>query len=306
MIAVYGANGFIGQGLMRHLVAENKEVCAISRHFGQSFIDEFSENTQIIESDFSNRATTIDTLQGVDAVVQLICSSSPGFGNQYVLSDIEENIIPHVRFIQDCVEMGVKRYIFLSSGGTVYGPTTQIPIPETHQTNPISSYGLSKHVVEKYLGLYCNTDSLECVILRMANVYGPGQVLRKGQGLIPALLERYKQGKPIDIYGDGSALRDYIYLEDAIDALSLAIATPDARNEVLNIGSGKGRSVIDIVEAVESLLNIKLERHYIEKRNSDVDTNVLDISKAHSVLGWAPKTTLLDGLKATLCEHGLI
>lgn len=304
MIAVYGANGFIGRSLMRRLVAENKNIRAISRHFDQSFIDEFRDHAQIIESDFSNNLTMVDTLQGVEEVVQLISTSSPGFGNRYLIDDIEDNIIPHVRFMQNCVEMGIRRYIFISSGGTVYGPTTHIPIPETHQTNPINSHGLSKLVVEKYLGLYSKTDGLECVILRLANAYGPGQILRKGQGLIPAILGRYKKGLPIDIYGDGSALRDYVYIDDVVGAISLAITTPGARNEILNIGSGIGRSVIDIIEAIENLLNIKLERHYISKRDSDVDANVLDVSRAKPVLGWVPMTSFQDGLKATLSEQG--
>ena len=113
--------------------------------------------------------------------------------NDHEIADIAENVIPHVQFLKSCVQAGVKRYIFLSSGGTVYGPGAPTPTPETSQTNPISSHGLTKLVVEKYIQMHGHVDGLEYIILRVANPFGPGQEFRKGQGLIAAILDHWRK-----------------------------------------------------------------------------------------------------------------
>src|SRR5690606_29266876 len=138
--------------------------------------------------------------------------------------------------LRECVSVGVRRFVFLSSGGSVYGPVPgDRTIPETHPTNPISSHGVTKLMMEHFIRLHSHLDDLEHVILRVANPYGPGQIVKTGQGLIPALLQRHAKGLPVTVYGDGSAARDYVYIDDVVDAIVRAINITDHQQLTVNI-----------------------------------------------------------------------
>ena len=191
-----------------------------------------------------------------------------------------ENVVPQVRFARDCAAAGIERLVFISSGGTVYGTPNRVPIDEDHPLAPLNSHGLTKLMVEQYLGLIARTRGLDSVILRVSNPFGPRQAFRKGQGLIPAILERHRQGLPVQVFGDGSAQRDYIYVGDVIDAILAALRLPQARGGIFNIGSGEARSVLEIVAAVEARLGTRLDREHAPVRASDVEVNVLDIRRA--------------------------
>jgi UDP-glucose 4-epimerase len=258
-----------------------------------------------IEADLRDALEMSSSLQGVDTVVQLVSTSSPGLQNRYNVSDIQDNVIPHVEFIQSAIASGVKKYVFISSGGTVYGPGMQTPIPEDAPTNPISSHGLTKLMIEKYIQMYGYVDQLSYVILRVANPFGPGQAFRKGQGLIPALMARYAEHKPVRIIGDGSARRDYVFIDDLIDAIEAAIIHDDVNRAIINIGSGESRSVLDVVDTIEEITGIRFQREHVDQRNTDVDINVLDITRAKNTLGWAPKTDFRSGLEETLRTYSI-
>ena len=147
MIAVYG--GFIGRHLVRDLASKGASVRAVSRKFHRAFVDSIPRSVEFVESDLSQPLAMASSLQDVTTAVQLRSSSSPGLMNDNAVADITENVAPHVQFLQNCLCTGVKRYAFLSSGGTVYGPNTPVPTPETCPTNPISSHGLTQLFVEK-------------------------------------------------------------------------------------------------------------------------------------------------------------
>lgn len=300
MIGIYGSNGFIGRHLVRRLAGLGVAAKAVSRRHDESFVSEFDDRIEFVQADLTDPLAVGASLQDVETVVQLISTSSPGLRNDHAVVDIQENVIPHVSFLQDCVRAGVKRYVFLSSGGTVYGPGTGSPMPETGATDPICSHGLTKIMVEKYIQMHGHLDGLEYVILRLANPFGPGQEFRKGQGLIPAILDRYRTGQPIRIFGKGEARRDFVYIGDVIDAI---VATLDLQADsrlVLNIGSGETRSVLEVVEAIEAATGHRFERKYIEARNTDVDVSSLDISRAREVLGWTPRTSFESGIRQTV------
>jgi UDP-glucose 4-epimerase len=305
MIGVYGADGFIGRHLMRRLIERGLPVRAVSRRFERDFADEVEDLADLVAADLSQPLAMASSLQDVSTVVQLMSSSSPGLKNDHAVADITENVVPHVEFLQNCLRAGVKRYIFLSSGGTVYGPGAPVPTPETAPTNPISSHGLTKLFVEKYIQMHGHVDGLEYIILRVANPFGPGQTFRKGQGLVPAIIERWQKGQPVRIFGDGAARRDYIFISDVIDAIEAAITVRGTPRHILNIGSGETRSVNEVVEAIESAGGITMAREYVAARSTDVDVACLDISQARAVLGWAPRTDFRQGMKQTV-EHFLV
>ncbi|WP_157014696.1 NAD-dependent epimerase/dehydratase family protein [Mesorhizobium xinjiangense] len=296
MIGVYGANGFIGRHLVRRLVATGHPVRAVSRRYDKPFIEEFESRLEREEADLRQPIAMASSLQGIETVVQLVSTSSPGLGNDHAVSDINENVVPHVEFLRNCVKAGVKRYIFLSSGGTVYGPEAPVPTPETAPTDPISSHGLTKLIVEKYIQMHGHVDGLEYVILRLANPYGPGQEFRKGQGLIPAIFDQYRRRLPVRILGDGTARRDYVFIEDVTDAIVASVELSFAPQLVLNIGSGETKSVIDVIETIEDVTGHRFERNYVDARKTDVTISRLEIAQAVRVLGWMPRTTFREGI----------
>lgn len=300
MIGIYGANGFIGRHLVQRLIQEKRLVKCVSRRFDEGIRAEYDANVEWFEGDFRHSLEMVASLQGVETIVQLISNSSPGLGNDNVVADINDNVVPHVQFLQSCVNAGVKRYIFISSGGTVYGPDVQVPTPESSPCNPISSHGITKLFVEKYIKMYGHTSGMDYAILRLSNPYGPGQIYKKGQGLIPAVLQQHRMNKPIQIFGGGTARRDYIFIDDVIDAIVAAIDAPGINQSVLNIGSGISRSIKEVIEALETNLQVDFEKEYVDGRQTDVSESRLDISKAGEVIRWLPKTKFEDGISKLL------
>ncbi|WP_294646223.1 NAD-dependent epimerase/dehydratase family protein [uncultured Aureimonas sp.] len=300
MIGIFGANGFIGRHLVRRLAGGPERVRAVSRHIDPAFAASLPADVEVVQADLGDDLAMASALTDLRVVVQLISTSSPGLQNRYAVSDIRDNVVPQVSFLEACVAANVERYVFLSSGGTVYGQPQTLPIPETHEAKPLSSHGMTKLVVEQYIGMYGRLHDLDSVILRVANPFGPGQRFRKGQGLIPALLQRHAQGLPVRIINGGEAIRDFLYIDDLADAVALSLTAPAAAGRTINIGSGEGRRIMDVIEAVESVLGQRFAREDGGTRDSDVDANVLDITLARDLLGWSPKTPFMDGLRLTL------
>jgi UDP-glucose 4-epimerase len=299
VFAVFGANGFVGRHVVERLLAEGATVRAVSRRFDPEVEAAFAGRAEMVVADLKDPFACLAALTGVRDVLQLVSTSSPGLKNDYLERDINDNVLPQLRLAQDCLAAGVRRHVFLSSGGTVYGRPLRLPIDEDHPKNPISSHGLTKLAVEKYLGLLAQTRGLDSVILRVANLFGPGQTLRKGQGLIPAILDRHRQSQPVPIFGDGSARRDFVYIDDVVDAILAAFQMPEAIG-AYNIGSGETRSVCEILDAVEARIGRPVMREHLPARPSDVEVNLLDISRAGRELGWRPKTAFATAMDRTI------
>jgi len=193
------------------------------------------------------------------------------------------------------------KLVFVSSGGTVYGRPQQTPIPETHPTEPTCSYGIVKLAIEKYLALYQMLHGLDYRVLRLANPYGPGQEANRAQGVIGTFLSRVVHDEAIEVWGDGSVVRDYLYIGDTVAAMLLAAEYAGAER-IFNIGSGEGHSVREIIAAVEQATGKKAKASYTAARKFDVPVSVLDISRAQNELGWRPAVNLDEGLYLTLAH----
>ena len=190
------------------------------------------------------------------------------------------------------------KLIFVSSGGTIYGEPENTPILEEHSTNPICSYGISKLAIEKYLHLYEHLYGLDYMVLRVSNPYGERQNPESAQGAIPVFMLKVLQNKPIQIWGDGSIARDFIYISDVVDALVTAVET-NSSEKVYNIGSGVPTSLNDLVKTIENVSGKMAKIEYTPQRKLDVPVNCLNISRAATDLGWSPKVSMRDGLNKT-------
>lgn len=308
MIGVLGARGFLGQHVVKALAEGGHRVLAVARSFEGATAFDGLDDVERVELDVWDKAGIERILPFSETVVQLVGNTSPATGGRSLAADVREHVMPHVEFLDQCVSAGVRRVIFASSGGTVYGAAagTDGAITELSPTHPISSHGLSKLMIERTLALHGHLHGLEYVILRIANAYGPLQTAHRGQGLIPAVLDRYRNGQPVTVFGDGSTIRDYVYGDDVAAAVRLAAELDGSPQLVVNIGTGIGSSVADIIGKIESIAGIRFEVDHRPARPVDVPASVLDVTLARQELGWTPAVDLCAGLTRTLRAHGLV
>jgi UDP-glucose 4-epimerase len=293
---VLGAGGFIGINLCRALVKAGVAV----RGFGRvPAYPVAMPDIPWTRAEFTDRPALAQALQGAEVVFHLLGGSIPEAAEKDPAGDLRVNAAASVDLLGLCQLAGVKRIVFISSGGTVYGVPRCIPIPESHPTDPISAYGIHKLLVEKYLGLMAHRHGLRATVLRAANPYGPYQSPGRGQGVIATLIGRRLTGQSVEIWGDGSVVRDFLHVGDLVDAMLLAAAY-DGPHHVLNVGSGRGRSILEVVTSIDAVLEME-GSSVLHKpgRAVDVPANVLDISLAKRELGWVVRREWKQGLMET-------
>lgn len=294
--AVLGAGGFIGTNLCRALVGRTGALRAFGRR--QSF-PQALQGCEWLHGDFADPACIAAAIAGCDVVFHLVNATTPASANVDKVADLNANVANTLHMLDACRKSGVRRVIFVSSGGTVYGIPKQVPTPETACTDPITAYGISKLTIEKYLGLYEYLYGLEYRVLRVANPFGPYQTALKNQGAIAAFARRALSGAPIEVWGDGSVVRDYVYIDDVVEALILA-ATHVGCGRIYNIGSGEGRSLNEIITEIGKLLEIEIPVDRRPGRPVDVPVSILDNTFAAKDLNWRPRTAFKDGLRLTV------
>jgi UDP-glucose 4-epimerase len=248
-------------------------------------------------ADFTDIPALIEALSGVDVVFHLISTTTPATSNQDPIFDVESNLVATVRLIQLIRDSGVRRLVYLSSGGTVYGIPETLPIPEEHQLRPICSYGIVKVAVENYLYMFQQLHGLDYVVLRASNPYGERQGHYGVQGVIGTFLNKTLKGEELEIWGDGGLVRDFVYVKD-LAGLCVAAGESD-KVGVYNAGSGKGHSIEEVKGYVEQAVGRKVVVNRRESRNFDVPKVVLDISKASHAFNWRPEVDLAAGIKIT-------
>ena len=297
---VIGGNGFIGNNLVNALLRDGSQVRVFDRF--PSRFQEPNPEVEYITGDLGNHAEVSTVVNDVDIVFHLASTTLPHTSNEDPVYDITSNVIDTVQLLQQCTKVGVKKVIFVSSGGTIYGAPKTIPISENHPTDPICSYGITKLAIEKYLSLFQHLYGLEYVVARLSNPFGELQNPNAKQGAVAVFMNNILQGRPITIWGDGEVIRDYIYIGDAIDALISAVHyQPQGADapRVFNIGGGKGCSLNNLIDAMRDVIETNIEVTYTPGRPEDVPANVLDITRAEEVLHWKPKVELRDGLSRT-------
>lgn len=296
---VLGGGGFMGSHLSEALLAAGHAV----RIFDRPNLSRFKplqdhDGIEWFEGDFINRDDVGQAVTGCDIVYHLIGTTLPRSSNDNPIYDVETNVIGTLHLLEAAQRNKVKKVVFVSSGGTVYGVPQNIPITESHPTEPICSYGIAKLAIEKYLNLFRLLHGVDYCVLRLANPFGERQRVSAAQGAVTVFLHKALRNETIEIWGDGSVVRDYFHVSDAVSAL-LKAGAYEGETRVFNIGSGVGRSLNEILDAIDALLGKPVKRVYLSARAFDVPVSVLDISQATRLLRWTPQVPFSEGLSRT-------
>ena len=297
-IALIGGAGFIGTNLAIHL-SKTDEVTVIDRE-EKYFKTLKSLNLPIsyLVAPFELTADFDSQIAGQDIVYHLASTVIPGNSNQDIGTELESNVIVTCKLLDACVRQNVKKVVFISSGGAIYGKKGICPIKEDTVTYPITSYGVQKLTIEKLLYLYRYQKGLDYRIIRLANPYGPYQRPNGKLGVVTTFVYKALTSGRLEVYGDGSVVRDFIYIEDAVRGIQ-KIVNGENDIRVFNLGSGRGTSVNQVIDAIKKTVRSDLSVSYIAGRATDVPMNYLDISRYERIFGRLDPIELEDGIKLT-------
>lgn len=297
---ILGAAGFIGTNLTIKLVENiDNHITLIDKR-----IDFFSDIKKFCFPNVEIKDASLDEnmdfsiLEGQDVVYHLVSTNVPTTSNQHIRQDIQSNVLFSSCLFEACVKYGVKKVVFISSGGTVYGKEGVCPLPEDTQTNPISSYGVQKITIEKLLYLYNYMYGLDYRIIRLANPYGPYQRPNGVLGAVTTFTYKALKGEEVQVYGDGSVIRDFIYIDDAVKGI-INIVEGENKHHTFNLGSGHGTSICEVLKTIEKVLGLKMNIVYKEGRAVDVPVNYLDIRRYEKYYGKLNPISLEKGIKKT-------
>lgn len=295
LCVVLGGSGFLGRRLCRVMLEVGFQIRSISR----SGMPEGQPQTWWSGVEWVSASAGTDScalaLKGADLLVHLASTTLPSTSNSDISYDLESNVVGTIKTLEAASALGVRRMVFVSSGGTVYGPARELPITEGHPTDPICSYGIHKLAIEKYLQLFGSQNRLDSIVLRVSNMYGESQGCGRPLGAIAHFAARAVEGVPIQIWGDGTIIRDYVYVDDVVNAI-LRSASYEGIERMFNIGSGRGTSLNEILAMIRLRLRKPVIASYHPSRGFDVPENILDSGRAKRELGWVPEVTLETGL----------
>jgi UDP-glucose 4-epimerase len=294
-VVVLGGLGFMGSHLCRRLLKDGYKVRIFDKgSTGQTLTEEFPGQVDVFEGNIARPDDVVKAIGNGTTVVNLIHTTVPGSSMADPVYDISSNVAATVGWLRLLDKTNVRRILYVSSGGTVYGLPESLPITETHPTNPICSYGITKLAIEKYTAMFADMFGIDYLILRPSNVYGPGQRLNVGQGVIGILARRALDGQPLEVWGTGSNLRDYLFIDDLTEAIT-ALIVYEGQERVFNVSSGVGHSVVQIISVLEQHIQpFPMVTHFPE-RTFDTTINILDPSRIYAEIGWRPAIDLETG-----------
>lgn len=300
-ILVIGGGGFIGSHLTRELITnQNRNVIAV----GRSSTPRFTLPNEVIykQGDAGNIDFIGPLLDECDEVVDLAYATVPKTSFEDPVHDVIANLPASVTLLRESSKRKISRLILISSGGTVYGNSSYLPIDESHPTTPISPYGITKLALEKYALMFHQLENLPVIIVRPSNPYGPKQSGTIGQGFIGAAIAAILNNQPVVMYGDNGTVRDYIYIDDLVSGLVAALDCGNS-GEIYNIGTGIGfnnREIIDIIKNELANPNgYPVSTNIQPSRSFDVAENVLSSARLTYASGWRPIIDFKAGLKKT-------
>lgn len=294
-ILVLGGNGFIGKNLIRNLANENFKIVSMDLVIPEERVN----NVDYIVGDFK-QDDFLENLLAFDTIIHLISITNPRKSMEDPITAYSIDLLQTIKILEKIKNQDT-RLIFASSGGTVYGDINQEKFNEADEIGPINYYGLIKYSIENAIIMHNKLYSKKNTILRIANPYGPGQDYKKGVGVLDLIIKKMLSHQEIEIWGDGTQIRDYIYIDDLIDAFEKTIFY-EGEESIFNIGSGQGLNINTLIDIVGNILsyNEKLfdsKIRYIDSKNIGSKRIVLDILRAKKELKFEPKIKIEEGIK---------
>lgn len=295
---VIGGSGFIGRNVVEQLLAGGRDVRVIGRH--QQPLPDLDRRVTYLSGDYGDKAFVKAALTDVDEIIDLAYSTVPKSSFEDPIHDIMTNLPQAVNLLQVLAEKeSVRKLVVISSGGTIYGPALCVPIPEDHQTNPISPYGITKLAVEKYALMYHRLFNVPTTVVRPSNAYGEGQLPYRGQGFIATAIAAILKGEAVTVFGGDQIVRDYVHVKDVADGIIAALEW-GRPGLCYNVGSGIGLTTNEVLSFITILAQQLGKTVVVEPRPLrafDVPVNVLDCSRIQAETGWRARIGFADGLE---------
>lgn len=297
---VLGGSGFIGKKLVEKLSEENHVVVA-DRNYSSEF--NLMKNVSYIKVNYTEEMSFASLLDGADTIIHLVSTLFAKDGTENLENEVSANVFPTIRLLEDMVGRNVN-LLFVSSGGTVYGEGGESPVLEDDEKHAFCGYALTKTMIENTLELYKNQHGICYKTVRLSNPYGFMRSSGRMQGLIPIMVNRLLHEEPITIWGDGKNIRDYIFIDDVVDAI-MAVLNYEGEENIFNVGSGRGYSINEIIKLITEKLSLKKPPiiQYYSSRKCDVRKNILNIDRITNCIGWRPNTPIEKGIELVIGEY---
>jgi len=293
---ILGGNGFIGSYIIDVLLKNGNEVTVFD--LGKERFRNKLSNVDYVYGNIDDHNLIKETFREKDILIHCVSTTVPLTSNNDIDFDIETNLINSVKIFRIACEQNIKRIIYLSSGGAIYGETKITPISEYSPTNPISSYGIVKLAIEKYLAYFSSTYGIEYNIIRPSNPYGPRQNPFGNQGVISVFLGKILRDENIQVWGDGKVSKDYVFITDLAESIYEASISKNT-SQIFNIGSGIEISINEIINTIKDVTKKEMTVIYHPSNIFDVHNVCLDINNAKNILNYKPKVDLKDGIRKT-------
>lgn len=291
---VLGGGGFLGGHVSRWLAARGHSLRILDLKLPNVLPVPPSPKVEYVEGNFLNaKDIALALTGGVDTVFHFVSTTVPASSLRNVPIEIEGNLAATVRLLDEMAALGVRRIVFPSSGGTIYGGSTEMH-REDERPQPTCPYGLGKQLIEEVLRFYRQHRGIDYLVLRIANPYGDPSKVHLAQGAIDAFLHLIRAGRPLQIWGDGSAVRDFVFVDDVADAIG-GLIERDVRNDIVNIGSGKGASIAEVVQIITEVVGTRVELQRMAAYSGPSHA-VLDSSRLRELIGWQPRWDLRRGI----------
>lgn len=300
-ILILGADGFLGSNLTEALAGTNKYKIRAFDLFTDGMsrnLEHLRDKIEIFPGNFLNKDDLRRSLKGIDYVFHFISLTTPGSSMEDPLIDIDTNTRGTISLLNECSKEKIRKVIFPSSGGAIYGNQEKDFLREDDALEPISPYAISKLTIEKYLEYYRIHRGLDYLILRISNPYGPKQNIIGNQGLIPIFLNLVSQDNPLTVFGDGKNTRDYIYIDDVINNIK-KISFKKTEYRVYNIGSGKGATINQVIKLITDTTGKKIKIKKVAARDSDVRRVILSTKRIRKEIDYSLETDLEEGVRKT-------
>lgn len=291
--------GLLGSHVALSLLAAGHPVTVVSRSFNPLLLDvEPSDLLRCLTARLEAGPDLEREVSAADVVFFCAGTSTPGLSARSAAASVQGSLIPALTVLDAMRRTSTARIVIASSGGTVYGKPTRLPTPEDEPTRPISIHGLNALTIESFASHFRNELGLDPVVLRYANLYGPGQLAQREQGVIAAWCRAILRREPIVLYGDGDVRRDFVYTRDAAIATHRVAMEPGAMG-VYNVGSGRSHSLREILDVLLDVVDLPIQVRQEPARPIDVPVTQLDCARLRECISWTPETALADGVAAS-------